>query len=51
MSSETTEADRRAWIDRLAAGAVAKMEALPKWKRDYLRAQIATLGRSESNAG
>lgn len=42
-----TAADRMAWFDCLTADAIAKINALPKWKRDSLRAQIEALGRRE----
>lgn len=48
ISHETT-ADRLAWFERLVAGAVAKMQALPEWKRNSLRAQIAAMGKSATN--
>jgi hypothetical protein len=47
-SSPKNDVDRIIW-DRLVAGAIAKIEALPKWKRDSLRAQVAAMGKGESN--
>lgn len=42
--SAKNDSTTRTWIDRLVDRAVAEIGALPEWKRDIIRAQVAALG-------